>query len=209
MSQFNLARCFELGVGTMLDEYQAVDYFRLAAVQNYAASQRSLAEHYAEGRGTSPNRMWAAFWYCKACCNRRIEVSLKIKQLKLARVSVACFLFSEFGKLETEIVELLLDPNDRTKSELYEAALDFLTTGHYTEIQMIVSPPSVLCAFADSKMNSFSAYHDFIATINALPLPIAEEIVPNFVSLCVVPRIVQRRGSDEIAEDEVRKRQRN
>jgi TPR repeat protein len=67
MSQWQLGKCYELGVrGLKQDSMQAIEWYRKAADQGNAIAQNELGMFYKEGAGAEQDRTQAAKWFRKA-----------------------------------------------------------------------------------------------------------------------------------------------
>lgn len=65
-SQFELGWIYMEGSEAIHDDYQAVEWFRMAAEQEHGAAQLFLGWHYLEGRGVEQDDAEAIRWYRKA-----------------------------------------------------------------------------------------------------------------------------------------------
>ena len=66
MAQYNLGECYYEGEGVLLDEVEAVKWFRKAAEQGYADAQHALGVCYFLGAGVKCNKDKAKGWFSKA-----------------------------------------------------------------------------------------------------------------------------------------------
>jgi uncharacterized protein len=65
-AQYDLARCYERGIGVRHDELKAAQYARLAANQGYAPGEVLLGSYYGRGIGIGSDIKMAVQWYRKA-----------------------------------------------------------------------------------------------------------------------------------------------
>ena len=77
-AQFELAVCFEKGLGTEKKLDKAFQWYLKAAEQNHEDAQFSLANCYFEGKGVDQNTSEAIVWYKKAAAQRHWEAKRRL-----------------------------------------------------------------------------------------------------------------------------------
>src|SRR6266511_6460200 len=65
-AQYNLGRCYELGIGVEKDEFKAFEHYRKSVENGYDKAQNILTFLYENGSGTEKNLEKAIYWYNKA-----------------------------------------------------------------------------------------------------------------------------------------------
>jgi TPR repeat protein len=66
VAQYDLAVCYERGVGTQRDEARSVVWLERAALQGYVDAEYKLGHAYRTGRGVTVDKARACGWYLKA-----------------------------------------------------------------------------------------------------------------------------------------------
>jgi TPR repeat protein len=70
LSQYVLARCYQIGLGVDKNDSMAAKYFERAAEQGHNISQAIISEYYKEGIGVEKNDTLADYWLQKSMSNQ-------------------------------------------------------------------------------------------------------------------------------------------
>jgi TPR repeat protein len=181
-SQYNLAECYFIGSGVEMNRETAVKYYRLSAAQSNAWALNKLGDCFLNGHGVTADANEALRWYRLAMKqnNSKSIISLgKFHSNHENKIMAGCLLnlakkydadaqANNFRLSDDErmIVDALLEEGMPEGGEIArEIALEWLCMQHSDEIEYITKHRS--------------SYKKLVEVLNTLPLPIAEEIIPN------------------------------
>lgn len=83
IAQYNLAYCYEFGLGTEQNYQKAIELYRKAAAQNYGLAKLNLGCCYLDGNGVEKNSRTAIRWFKKAAAHNINMAQYNIGQIYL------------------------------------------------------------------------------------------------------------------------------